>query len=88
MIEAIACRTLVIAYCHRSIPQLIENGITGFIIDGLEAARRAADHIPTITQTHRRRLFEPYVNVSCMAENYLTVYQRPIKSKLAHIYAE
>src|SRR4029450_7050280 len=66
MIEAIAYRTLVIAYCHESIPELIENGIMELIIDGLEAARRAADYIPPLSQTHRRRLFEPRVNVSCM----------------------
>ena len=88
MIEAIAYRTLVIAYCHGSIPELIDNGITQFIIDRLEAARRAAERIPTLSQTHRRRLFELCVHVSCMAENYLTVYQRPIKSKLTLIYAE
>jgi hypothetical protein len=88
MIEAIAYRTLVIAYCHGSIPELTENGITEFIIDGLEAARRAAEHIPTLSQTHRCRLFEPRVNVSCMAEDYHTVYRRLIKSKLTLIYAE
>ena len=88
MIEAIAYRTLVIAYCHRSIPQLIENGITEFIINGLEAARRAAEHIPTLSQTYRRRLFEPRFNVPRMAEDYLAVYQQPINSKLTFIYTE
>jgi hypothetical protein len=88
MIEAIAYRTLVIAYGHGSIPELIENGIMEFVIDGLEAASRAAEHIPTLSQTHRRRMFEPRVNVSCMAKDYLTVYRRPIKSKLTLIYAE
>ena len=88
MIEAIAYRTLVIAYCNGSIPELIEHGITGFMIDGLEAVRRAAEHIPTLSQTHRRRLFEPCFNVPRMAEDYLIVYQRPIDSKLTLIYAE
>jgi glycosyltransferase involved in cell wall biosynthesis len=88
MIEAIAYRSLVIAYCHGSIPELIEDGITGFMIDGLEAARRAAEHIPTLSQTHHRRLFQPRVNVPRMAEDYLPVYQWPIDSKLTLIYAE
>jgi glycosyltransferase involved in cell wall biosynthesis len=88
MIEAIAYRTLVIAYCHRSIPELIENGITGFMIDGREAARRAAEHLPTWSQTHRRRLFQPRLNGSRMAEDYLPVYQRPIEGQLTLIYAE
>ena len=88
MIEAIAYRALVIASCHGSIPDLIKDGITGFVIDGLEAARRAAEHIPTPSQTHRRRLFEPRFNVPRMAEDSLTVYQRPIDSKLTLTSAE
>jgi glycosyltransferase involved in cell wall biosynthesis len=88
MIEAIAYRSLVIAYCHGSIPELIEDGITEFIIDGLETARRAAEHIHTLSQTRRRRLFQPRFNVPRMAEDYLTAYRRPIESKLTLIYAE
>jgi glycosyltransferase involved in cell wall biosynthesis len=88
MFEAIAYRTPVIAYCHGSIPELIENGITGFMIDGLEAARRAAEHIPTLSQTHRRRLLEPRFNVPHMPEDCLIVYQWPIDSKRTLIYAE
>ena len=58
MSEATAYRALVIAYFHGSIPEPIEDGLTGFIIDGRAAASRAAAYIPTLSQTHRRRLFE------------------------------
>ena len=88
MIEAIAYRTLVTVYCHGSIPELIENGITGFMIDKREAARSAAEPIPTLSQTHHRRLFQPRFHVPRMAEDYLPVSQRPIDSKLKLIYAE
>ena len=88
VIEAIAYRSLVIAYRHGSIPELIEDGMTGFIIDGLEAATRAAEHIPTLSQTHHRRLFQPGFNVPRMAEDYFPVYQRPIENKFTPIYAE
>jgi len=88
MIEAIAYGTPVIAYRRGAIPEVIEDGVTGFMIDGLEAARRAAEHIPTLNQTHRHCLFEPCFSVSRMAEDYFTVYQRPIDSKLTPIYAE
>jgi glycosyltransferase involved in cell wall biosynthesis len=87
MIEATAYRTLVFAYCHGSIPELVENGITGFMIDGLEAARRAAGHIPTLSQTHRRPLFEPRLSVSRMAEDYLAVYQQLIDNQLNPVSA-
>jgi glycosyltransferase involved in cell wall biosynthesis len=88
MIGAIAYRTPVIAYRRGSIPEVTEEGITGFILDGREAARRAAEQIPTLSQNHRRRLFEPRFNVPRMAQDYLTVYQRPIDRKLTLIYAE
>jgi glycosyltransferase involved in cell wall biosynthesis len=88
MIEATAYRSLVIAYCHGSTPGLIEDGITGFMIEGLEAARRAGEHIPTLNQTHHRRLSLPRFNIPRMVEDYLPVYPRPIDSKLTPIYAE
>ena len=88
MIEARAYRSRVIAYCHRSIPELIDEGITGFMLDGLEATRRAAEHIPTLSQTYHPRLFQPRFNVPRMAEDYLPVYQWPVDSKLTLTYAE
>jgi glycosyltransferase involved in cell wall biosynthesis len=50
MIEATAYRTLVIAYRGGSIPEVIDEGITGFILDGREASRRAAEHTPTLSR--------------------------------------
>jgi glycosyltransferase involved in cell wall biosynthesis len=88
MIEAMAYWTPVIAYRCGSLPKVIEDNITGFIIDGLEAARRAAERIATLSRNHRRRLVEPRFNVQRMAEDYLTVYQWSIDSKLTLIYAE
>jgi hypothetical protein len=88
MIEATAYRSLVIVYCHGSTPGLIEDGIIGFMIDGLEAARRAGEHLPTLNQTHHRLLFQPRFIVPRMAEDDFPVYQRPIESKRTLIYAE
>jgi glycosyltransferase involved in cell wall biosynthesis len=88
MVEAIAYRTPVVADRRGSIPEVIEEGITGFILDGREAARRPAEHIPTLNPTHRRRPFEPRFDVRRMAEGYLTVHQRPIESRLTLTYAK
>jgi hypothetical protein len=87
MIGATVYWTSIIAYRCGSIPDVMEDGVTGFIIDGREAAIRAAEHIPTLSRNHRRRLFEPRVHVSRMAEDDLTVSQPPIKSKLTPYYA-
>jgi len=80
--------SLGVAYCHGSIPELIEDANTGFTIDGLEAARRAVEPIPALSQTHCRRLFEPRFNVPRMAEDYPPVYQRLIDSTLTLICAQ
>src|SRR5206468_11633730 len=41
MIEAMACGTPVIAYPNGSVPEIIEHGVTGFIVDNIEAATKA-----------------------------------------------
>jgi glycosyltransferase involved in cell wall biosynthesis len=76
MIEAIALWTLVIAYRYRSIPEVIEDGVMGSMIDRLEAAIRAAEHLPTLSRNHRRRLFELHFTMSHMAEDHLNTRRR------------
>jgi glycosyltransferase involved in cell wall biosynthesis len=87
MIEAIACGTPVIAYRRGSIPEVIEDGVTGFIVDGLEAAITAVERISTLSRNYCRRVFEQRFSVSRMAEDYLALYQRLIDSKRTPIYA-
>jgi glycosyltransferase involved in cell wall biosynthesis len=87
MIEAMACGTPVIAYRHGAIPEVIEDGVTGFIVDGLEDAIRAAERISTLSRKHCRRVFEQRFSASRMAKDYLTIYQRLIDSKLTPPYA-
>jgi glycosyltransferase involved in cell wall biosynthesis len=87
MIEAMACGTPVIAYRHGSIPEVIEDGVTGFIVDGLEDAIRAAERISTLSRKRCRRMFEQRFSASRMAAGYLAVYQRLIGSKLTPTYA-
>jgi glycosyltransferase involved in cell wall biosynthesis len=86
MIEAMACGTPVIAYCHGSTPEVIEDGSTGIIVDGLEDAIRAAEHISTPSRKHCRRVFAHRFTASRMAEDYLAVYQRLIGSEFTPTY--
>jgi glycosyltransferase involved in cell wall biosynthesis len=82
MIEAMACGTPVIAYRCGSIPEVIEPGITGFIVDSLEQAVGAVKRLSTLTREHCRRAFEQRFSVSRMAADYMAVYQRLIERKL------
>jgi glycosyltransferase involved in cell wall biosynthesis len=87
MIEAMASGTPVIAYHHGSIPEVIEDGVTGFIVDGREDAIRAAARISTLNRKRCRRTFEQRFSASRMAADYLAVYQRLIDSKFTPPYA-
>jgi glycosyltransferase involved in cell wall biosynthesis len=87
MIEAMACGTPVIAYRHGSIPEVIEDAVTGFIVDGLEEAVKAVKRISTLSRKQCRHRFEQRFSASRMAADYLAVYQRLIDSKLTPPYA-
>jgi glycosyltransferase involved in cell wall biosynthesis len=81
MIEAMACGTPVIAYRSGSVPEVIDDGATGFIVDGLEDAAKAAERISTLSRKRCREVFEQRFVASRMAEDYVAIYQRLIDPK-------
>jgi glycosyltransferase involved in cell wall biosynthesis len=87
MIEAMACGTPVIAYRRGSVPEIIEDGVTGFIVDGLDDAVRAVEQVSALSRQRCRRLFEQRFCASRMAEDYLAIYQRLVESDLKPAYA-
>jgi glycosyltransferase involved in cell wall biosynthesis len=58
MIEALACGTPVIAFESGSVPEIIENGITGFVVSNAEEAASAVERISTIKRRTCRENFE------------------------------
>jgi len=78
MIEALACGTPVIARCRGSVPEVIEHGVTGFIIENLDEAERAIRQLDRLSRKHCRRMFEERFSAIRMAANYLAVYKRLI----------
>jgi glycosyltransferase involved in cell wall biosynthesis len=81
MIEAMACGTPVIAYRRGSVPEVMEEGATGFIVQGLEDAIEAVHRIPTLSRKRCREVFEERFSASRMARDYLTLYQQVIERK-------
>jgi glycosyltransferase involved in cell wall biosynthesis len=75
MIEALACGTPVIAYRRGSVPEVIEDGVTGFIVDELEDAIEAARRVDDIDRRRCRALFEARFTADRMARDYLRVYE-------------
>jgi glycosyltransferase involved in cell wall biosynthesis len=76
LIEALACGTPVVAYRRGSIPEIIDDGATGFVCDGLDDMTAALQHIPDIDRRQCRRSFEERFTVGRMAQGYLHVYER------------
>ena len=77
MIEALACGTPVIAWRCGSVPEVIEHGGTGFIVDDTgQADRRRAAHRRTSIAAPAADAFERRFTARRMAERYLEVYAR------------
>jgi glycosyltransferase involved in cell wall biosynthesis len=81
MIEALACGTPVIAYRRGAVPEVLEDGITGFIVEGLEDAVRAVERIPTLSRRRCREVFEERFTATRMARDYLALYERVRESR-------
>jgi glycosyltransferase involved in cell wall biosynthesis len=75
MIEAMACGTPVIAYGHGSVPEIIEDGVTGFIVNSEEEAVAALQRIDNLSRPRIRAEFERRFTARRMAENYLETYE-------------
>ena len=75
MIEAMACGTPVIAYRSGSVPEVIEDGVTGFIVDGEEDAVRAVRELPHLDRRVIRARFEERFTAVRMAKEYESRYR-------------
>ncbi len=76
LIEALACGTPVFAYRRGSIPEIIEDGVTGFICDNLNDMVAAVDRLPLLQRQRCRDSFEARFTVQRMTEDYLAIYER------------
>lgn len=76
MIEALACGTPVIAFRRGSVPEVIEEGRTGFIVEDVRAAIEAARGVGRLDRRVCRSTFERRFSVERMAREYVEVYER------------
>jgi glycosyltransferase involved in cell wall biosynthesis len=76
MIEAMACGTPVIAWDHGSVSEIIEDGVTGFIVDDIGEAVRAVARVPSLSRPRIRQEFERRFTARRMALDYLAIYER------------
>jgi len=75
VVEALACGTPVIACNRGSMPELIDDGVTGFLVDSLDAAVDAIDRIGEIDRAACRAAVSSRFTVDLMADRYLGLYR-------------
>jgi glycosyltransferase involved in cell wall biosynthesis len=81
MIEAMACGTPVIAYRSGSVPEIIDEGGTGFIVDSEEEAVRAVNELARLDRRKVRARFEERFSAQRMAREYESQYRKLIYSR-------
>lgn len=75
VIEALACGTPVIASRRGSMPELIDHGVTGFLVDSIEEAVAAIARLPEIDRAACRAAVASRFTVDRMADRYLELYR-------------
>jgi len=74
-VEAMACGTPVIAYRRGSMPELIDDGVTGFLVDSFDEAVAAIERVGEIDRAACRRAVAERFTVDRMADRYLELYR-------------
>lgn len=75
MVEAMSCGTPVIAFNRGSVPEVVDDGVSGVIVTNVEEAVSAIEKINTISRTGVRKVFEEKYTASRMAKDYLKIYE-------------
>jgi glycosyltransferase involved in cell wall biosynthesis len=75
MIEAMACGTPVLAFRRGSVPEVIEDGITGYVVDSVEEAICKIGSLLALDRARVRRRFEQRFTSERMAEDYVKIYR-------------
>jgi glycosyltransferase involved in cell wall biosynthesis len=75
MIEAMACGTPVIGFRRGSVPEIIDDGVTGFIVDDLDSAVACVARARSLSRRRCREVFEQRFQVARMSQGYCDVYE-------------
>ena len=81
MIEAMACGTPVIAFGNGSVPEIIDNGVTGFIVKNEAEAVDAIERLGELDRRQVRATFEQRFSAQRMARDYVRFYETLLREE-------
>ena len=81
MIEAMACGTPVIAFRRGSAPEVIDDGVSGFLVDDVSQATVAARRIAQLDRTQARAAFERRFDIERTASEYVQIYRGLVRAE-------
>jgi glycosyltransferase involved in cell wall biosynthesis len=85
MIESMACGTPVIAFASGSVPEVMDDGVTGFVVNDIENAVEATRHVRDLSRAKCREIFEKRFAASRMASDYIKAYSRLADSRMRRV---
>jgi glycosyltransferase involved in cell wall biosynthesis len=85
MIEAMACGTPVIAFRHGSVPEVVDDGVTGFSVASMEEAIAAVERVKALPRDSVRARFEKRFTARRMAQDYVSLYEELAHSRAAEM---
>ena len=83
MIEAMACGTPVLAFPSGSVPEIVEDGLTGRIVSNVDEAARAVPELLALDRRAIRTRFEERFSAARMAADYVRIYQKMLRKQAA-----
>jgi len=81
MIEGMACGTLVLAFRHGSVPEVIDDGVTGYVVDTVDEALLRMGSLLGLNRGRVRRRFEERFSAARMARDYIRIYQSQLRAR-------
>ena len=84
MIEAMACGTPVIAWRCGSVPEVVQHGISGLIVDDIAGAVKAVHSIGGLSRARVRRAFDERFTAQAMAKRYAHLYWQLAHARRLH----
>ena len=80
MIEAMACGTPVIGFRCGSVPEVVEDGVSGFVVETVDKAAAAVARLPSLNRANVRAAFEHRFTIERTAHDYLEMYDGLFRS--------